>query len=406
MLQKIGIIAIGDELVTGRIINTTSSFAAQRLFENGYQIHTITTIGDQPELIGKTIKETLAVTDAVIITGGLGSTDDDITNEATARALNLPIERQEEIEEAIGFPGRMAALPAGAKPLLPKSKIAGYQLEYKGKQLFFLPGVPDQMRSLFMEKVLPALCRRKDQSVMQRVFRIFNLPEMEVNRRIATLNFPDEVQVGYYPVLAEVHLSLTVRSKEQEKTERLFTAATQEIEARLAGHIYSYNEETMEMVVGKMLASRQLTLATAESCTGGLIGKIFTDIPGSSSYFLGGVISYANSIKSDLLGVEEEKLATIGAVSGEVAEQMARGIRRQSDSDLGLGVTGIAGPAGGSPAKPVGTVYIALAAEDGCQVQHFTFHGNRQRIRLLSAYMGINMVRQYLLQTNGKAAMP
>ncbi len=396
MPQKIGIIAIGDELATGRVINTTSSFAAQRLFENGYDVHSITTIGDIAELIGKTIQEVLATTDTLIVTGGLGSTDDDITNETVAEALQLPLEHHPEIEESIGFPGKMALLPAGAKPLLPKSNIAGYLLEYRGKKIFFLPGVPKQMRRLFMEKVLPALSQCNDQYVLQKIFRIFHLPEMEVNRRITVLDFPQEVHIGYYPVLAEVHLSLTVRSNEKQKTEQLFAAAEQSITENFASHIYSYDEITMEMVVGELLIKSGMTLATAESCTGGLIGKLITATPGSSSYFLGGVVSYANSMKRDFLGVEAKKISSFGAVSKEVAAQMAEGIRQKSGSDLGLAVTGIAGPGGGSKEKPVGTVYIGLATAEGCTVHHHIFSGNRERIRLLTAYMGLNMVREYL----------
>ncbi len=398
MPQKTGIIAIGDELATGRVINTTSSFAAQRLFENGYEIHSITTIGDNSELIGKTITKTLAEVDALMVTGGLGSTDDDITNEAVANALNLPLIHYPEIEEAIGRPEKMAWLPTGAQPLLKKSKIAGYLLEYRSKKIFFLPGVPQQMRYLFTEKVLPTLSFCKDQNISQKIFRIFNLPEMEINRRISTMGFPTEAQIGYYPVLAEVHLSLTVRSREKEKTAQIFTAASERIEAEFAGNIYAYNQDTLEMVVGSLLTKNRMTLATAESCTGGLIGKIITSTPGSSSYFLGGIIAYANAVKTGFLEVEEEKIASFGAVSEEVAKQMAIGIRKKSGSDIGLSVTGIAGPEGGSPEKPVGTVYIGLATEKSCTARLHTFRGDRERIRLLSAYMGLNMVREYLLE--------
>ncbi len=398
MPPKAALIAIGDELATGRIINTTSSFAAQRLFENGYEIDSITTIGDTPERISSAIKEGLTKADTLIITGGLGSTDDDITNEATAKALGLPLERRSEIEEAIGFAGKMAILPAGAKPLLPKSNIAGYLLEYQEKQLFFLPGVPNQMRQLFMQQVLPALSHDTGQHVRQRVFRIFNLPEMKVNRHILALNFPPEVHIGYYPVLAEVHLSLTVCSNKKETTEQIFTAASEKITAIFAEHIYSHDQETMEMVVGALLEKSKLTLATAESCTGGLIGKLMTATPGSSNYFLGGVVSYANSMKIDFLGVDKEKIDTFGAVSGEVAAQMATGIRQRSGSDIGLAVTGIAGPGGGSEEKPVGTVHIGLADKENCYTYHHVFSGDRERIRLLTAYSGLYMIRRYLLQ--------
>lgn len=416
MPQKIEIIAIGDELTSGRIQNTTSSFAARQLFEAGYEIHAMNTIGDSPKMIGEALKRALARADAIIVTGGLGSTDDDLTTDAVSRALNRPKELNPEILTAIrshldkitdspvsGLE-KLAWLPSGALAFDPSSRVAGYLLVHDRKPIFFLPGVPKQMRQLLIEKVLPTLATWDDShqlATCQRIYRIFNLPETEVNRRITRLELSPDARIGYYPVFPEVHLSLTVRCKEKNNARQLFNSSAKAIETALGDAIYGVDRDSMEMVVGNLLRAKGLTFATAESCTGGLIGETLTNTPGSSDYFLGGVISYANSMKVSLLGVAREKLAELGAVSREVAEQMAAGIRNRSGSDIGLSVTGIAGPGGGSAEKPVGTVYIGIATQNECWANRFSFSGNREQIRLLSAYNGLELVRKYLLQKSG-----
>lgn len=411
--MRVEIIAIGDELTSGRILNTTSSFAARHLFEAGYEIYAMHTIGDTPALIGEALKRAIGRVDAVIVTGGLGMTDDDMTNEAVSKALNRPTmpnlevlatvrQHLDDITSApVGQLEKLAWLPEGAEVLNPNSRMAGYMLVQDDTPVYFLPGVPRQMKQLLVEHVLPNLAtwhNNHEISTYQRIFRIFNLPETEVNRRINSLDMSDAVHIGYYPVFPEVHLSLTIRDKAAKNTEKLFKSCTRAIDTVLGDSIYGHDRENMETIVGNLLIKKNLTLAVAESCSGGLIAQRITNIPGSSLYFLGGVVSYANSMKTEYLGVPEEMLERCGAVSRDVAEAMAIGIRERSGADIGLAITGIAGPDGGTELKPVGTVYIAMATGACSWVNKFTFDGDRHQVREMTAQTGLDLIRKYLLQ--------
>lgn len=411
--MKIEIIAIGNELTSGRILNTTSSFAARHLFEAGYEIHAMHTIGDTPALIGEALKRAIEHVDVVIVTGGLGMTDDDLTNEAVSKALNRPTmpnleilahirQHLDEISDTpVGQFEKLAWLPSGAEALSPKSRMAGYRLIHDGKPIYFLPGIPSQMKQLLIEHVLPGLATwNKDHrlATYQRIFRIFNLPETEVNRRISTLDLSSSAHIGYYPVFPEVHLSLIIRDKKNEDAAELFQSSCTAIATVLGDAIYGHDRDDMETVLGSLLRQHQLTLALAESCTGGLIAQRITNCPGSSAYFLGGVVSYANSLKSEFLGVPEDLLASRGAVSREVAEAMANGIRLRCRADIGLAVTGIAGPEGGSAEKPVGTVYMGIATASGNWVSKFHFKGDRGQIREMAGQTALDLVRKYLRQ--------
>ena len=414
--MKVEIIAIGDELTSGRILNTTSSYAARQLYEAGYEIYAMHTIGDTPALIGEALKKAISQVDAVIVTGGLGSTDDDLTNEAVSQALNRPtlpnleilsVVRQhlDEITSTpVGQLEKLAWLPEGAEVLSPKSRMAGYQLIHDEKPIFFLPGIPSQMKQLLSEHVLPRLATwHKDHylTTYQRLFKIFNLPETEVNRRISSLDLSKSVLIGYYPVFPEVHLSLIIRDRQNRSAEKLFQSSCKAINTVLGDAIYGHDRDCMESVTGALLQRAGWRLAVAESCSGGLIAEKMTSIPGSSDYFLGGVVAYANELKSCFLDVPEDLLREKGAVNREVAEAMAAGIRARTGADIGLSVTGIAGPTGGSEKKPVGTVYIGIATGEGTWATHFLFKGDRQQIREITAQTGIDLIRKYLLQMSG-----
>jgi len=412
--MKVEIIAIGDELTSGRILNTNSSFAARQLFEAGYEIYAMHTIGDTPELIGEALKRAIERVDAVLVTGGLGMTDDDLTNEAVSKALNRPTMPNLEMlasarqyldsitSEPVGQLEKLAWLPEGAEVLNPGSRMAGYMLVHEEKPVYFLPGVPRQMKHLLVEHVLPSLATWGENhtlSTYQRIFRIFNLPEAEVNRRINTLDLNTAAHIGYYPVFPEVHLSLTIRDKEAENAERLFHSCSRAIDTVLGDAIYGHNRDNMETIVGQLLREHNMQLAVAESCTGGMIAQRITNVPGSSGYFLGGVVSYANSLKIAYLGVDEQLIMQHGAVSREVADAMASGVLVKSGADIGLAVTGIAGPEGGTADKPVGTIYVGIATPGGNWVSKFQFDGDRQQIREMTAQTALDLVRKYLLQS-------
>jgi nicotinamide-nucleotide amidase len=407
------IIAIGNELTSGRISNTTSSFAARRLFEAGYEIYAMHTIGDSPALIGEALKRAISRVDFILVTGGLGSTDDDLTTEAVSQALDRPTMPNLDILsqirnhlDSISAPPvspleKLAWLPLGAEALTLQSNMAGYQLIHDNKPIFFLPGVPDQMKTLLLEQVLPRLAtwnQGRQLATRQRIYKIIGMNEDEINRRIAGLALDLKINIGYYPVFPEVHLSLIVRTPIDTDPDPLFKDACQAVEKSLGEVIYGTDQESLASVTGQLLTAASLHLATAESCTGGLIGQLLTSIAGSSRYFIGGVIAYANSMKTDYLNVSEQLLASHGAVSREVATAMAIGIRDRSKADIGIAVTGIAGPDGGTTEKPVGTVYIGMATKNTVRSYLFHFAGSRQQIQEITAKTALDLVRHYLLQ--------
>ncbi len=406
------IIAIGDELTSGRILNTTSGFAARKLFDAGYTIHAMSTIGDTPELIGEALLRAIGRVDFIIVTGGLGSTDDDLTNEAVSQALNRPtipnLEMLSQIRTHLNKENvapdnqleKLAWLPSGAEAFAPQSRTAGYQLIHESTPIYFLPGVPDEMQQLMSDAVLPRLAAWKAGSRLrtcQKIYKIFGIPETEVNRIIKTLSIPADVLVGYYPVFPDVHLSVLVRGRDKAASKKSFKQSCQIIERVLGTAIYGTDRDSMESTVGALLAGKKRCLSLAESCSGGLISHLITSVAGSSAYFVGGAVTYSNELKQCFLGVEKKMLESHGAVSAEVARAMAIGIREKTASDIGLSVTGIAGPSGGTEEKPVGTVFIAISDRNRCAVEQYRFSGNRHRIQALTAHTGLNDLRLYLL---------
>lgn len=413
------IISIGDELTSGRILNLTSNFAAYHLFAMGHEIVAMATIGDSPELIGSALKKALARADFVIVTGGLGPTTDDLTTEAVAKVLKRPVTFHPEILSQINhymadLPAsrkklpdkinleKLAWLPGGAEVLKPSGNMAGYVLVHEEKPIFFLPGVPQEMQELLKDCVLPRLRKwpgREHRKIKQQLYRIFGLPETEVNQRVKHLEGDNSlVRLGYYPVFPEVHLSLTALGASTEESEALFQVFDQRIQKALGEFIYGFGEDTMALKVGELLRQAGLQLAIAESCTGGLISHTVTTVPGSSDYFLGGVTAYSNQLKMDILEVDGNLLAKHGAVSAETAEAMASGMRRLSGADIALSTTGIAGPTGGSAEKPVGTVYFGLDYQGDCRHYLHTFSGSRSQIQTIAAQTALDILRKRLLR--------
>ena len=359
------IIAIGDELTSGRILNTTSYFAASQLFAAGHEITAMITIGDDSKLIGTTLLDSLERADFVIVTGGLGATSDDMTSAAVSDAFERPTTFYPDILAQIRSGTRnapkelqlslekLAWLPAGAHALKYDAGMAGYFLVHGNKPVFFLPGVPHEMEELLVETVISRLAvweGEEVRQVRQMIYRVTGLIETEVNDRLGHIDDgEDRLKIGYYPVFPEVHVNLTVVGMSEEEADALFAETDQEIRSRLGTNLYGVEADTLEMVVGRLLAEKSMTLALAESCTGGLISHRITRVPGSSDYFAGGVVAYSNDLKHKLLGVEESVLDEYGAVSPETARQMAEGIQRVTGADIALSVTGIAGPTGGTP---------------------------------------------------------
>ncbi len=405
------IIATGTELITGQVADCNARYAARRLYEAGLAVARITTVGDRAPLIREILEQGLSRSQFIIITGGLGPTEDDVTLPAAALALDRRLVVNEGLldrirrclgERQIPWEERYASLaliPEGAQLLDPGGMACGFTVKHREVRLFFLPGVPQEMRSLFDDCVLPALVAWAEPGEywVQRTLRLFGISEAQLQGIICRIpEFRQGVTVGFYPHFPENHLSLTVRGPNRAELDAALDRLTVILAAEVGEVLLGPEEATLEELVGRHLKAGKLTLAVAESCTGGLIGHRVTNVPGSSDYFLGGVVSYSNEAKLDLLRVPAEVLAKNGAVSPEAARAMARGVREVFHAAVGMAVTGIAGPSGGSPAKPVGTVYIGLATADGEDVWHYQFYGNRTEIKTLTAETALDRLRRKL----------
>ena len=409
---KIEIIGIGNELITGRVFDQNAGYAAGRLYSHGFEVTRILFIGDQPKEIAFALKQAQRRADAVLISGGLGGTLDDITVEIVSRVFRRPLVLHQGLQGQIkrflkkrAIPWepifeKMARLPEGVELLQPRPRACGFMLEDKGKPFFFLPGVPAEMHLLLDRQIIPYLLHHfTEQKVLkQRIFKFFGLLETEINQQLKDLEIEDpEVHLGFYPNFPENHLTVLVRAEKTLSAERKLDALEKVIEERIGKHLVSKNDQTLEAVVGELLLQKKWRLSVAESCTGGLIGHRLTSVPGSSEYFDQGVIAYSNRAKMDLLQVPKRVLSKYGAVSKETALSMAAGIRKSSRSHLGLAVTGIAGPGGGTPEQPVGTVWVAFSSRQGDAAWHYLFGGRRSQIKILTAYTALNWVRRVLL---------
>lgn len=405
------IITIGDELISGRVVDLNAWYAAGRLTATGLKVIRVTTVGDDQESISKALQKALSDSQFVIITGGLGSTDDDITNEIAASALNRPLcldeEMYEHIKAYVAVKGlrmsrafeKMAWMPEDAKILCPKEEVCGFSLVENKVRLYFLPGVPEQMRFLMDEVVIPDLLLHSTAlpRLKHRVLKLYGLNEPSIAEKLSDLpGKSGDIILGFYPRFPENHITLSLRSDDPSSAAGDLDLMEREIRSRVGSFIFATGDQTMEGAVGEMLLKKKLTLSVAESCTGGLIGNLLTNVPGSSGYFPGGVVVYGNQAKRDLLGVSRQTLDTHGAVSDPAAREMAAGVRRALKADLGLSVTGIAGPEGGTAEKPVGTVHIGLASGDEVFSGKYRFWGKREQNKLNSAMMALDWVRRYL----------
>ncbi len=407
------IIAIGDELTSGRILNTTSSLAAAHLFGAGHELIAMTTIGDDPVHIGQTLKTALSRSEFILVTGGLGPTTDDLTNEAVAKALHRPtflnqdlLKKIKEInstQSSSSMLERLAWLPEGARVLNPDGEMAGHLLEHDGVPIFFLPGVPHEMEELLDDYVIPDLATRstgKPAHIRQELYRVFGLSETDINQRCEHLaqSLPN-LRLGYYPVYPEVHVSLFLAADDDTEADNLFEQADQAVRESLGSCLYGTGHRPMAEIVGEMLREKGLSLSVAESCTGGRLASMLTAVSGSSDFFLGGVVAYANTLKENMLNVAPTILAEHGAVSGQTAKAMAKGARLNTGSDIAVSITGIAGPAGGTPDKPVGTVCFGLATPHGVHDFRFHLHKKRWQIQSMAAEKALDLVRLHLLET-------
>lgn len=411
--MKIGILTIGNELMSGRTADTNSSFIAREINLQGWQIEIMLSVGDDFAAIKSRLHYLLNLTDAVICTGGLGPTADDITTAAIAQAFDLPLFTDEDVLQSIKDRfaryhfqwiennAKQAVFPQGAEVIVnPVGTAPGFALPVNGKLVFVIPGVPSETQRMLPEGVIPILRRHYPQTVghtLKQTIKTFGLGEGAVDKKLSDINFADlGVNVGFYPVFPENHIVLIARSDSQEQAQKNLQKAQDEVTARLSDFIFSYGEQTLEEIIAAELTEKKLTIAVAESCTGGLIANRLTDISGSSVYFERGLVTYSNEAKVSMLNVPADIIEKYGAVSEETARLMAEGVRKVANTDIGLSSTGIAGPTGGTKEKPVGTVYVALADGNRTVCRHQIFRWDRKRNKLMSSEVALMMLKNYL----------
>ena len=416
---RVELITIGDELLLGFTIDTNAAHISRVLAEAGVEIVRRTTVGDEADRIAPAVREALDRTGAVITTGGLGPTSDDLTKPAIATIFGRRMILDEAIADALEkrwkarfpdgkFPATnrtQAEIPEGARILTNRHGSApGIWLEdERGRWVAMMPGVPREMRGMLAEEVLPAIKARgdTDSAVLSGTLRTTGIAESAIAEMLGP-NFlgPPGTELGalplaYLPGISGVDLRVTAKGMARDKAETLVGEALVKLRDRVGAYVYGEGDTDLAAVVLEQLRSAGLKLAIAESCTGGLLGERITNIPGSSDVFVGGVIAYHNDVKRDAIGVSEEVLLRYGAVSEEVATQMAAGVRTRLAADVAISITGVAGPGGGTPEKPVGLVWIALSTPE-TKARRFQLIGDRTEIRQRAAQAALEMLRRTL----------
>ncbi len=422
-LMRAEIICIGTELLLGHIINTNAAYISQGLASIGIDVYHQITVGDNPRRLIDAIKQAAYRSDIVITSGGLGPTVDDITMSTLAAILGRDLVLDKSVLKEVKsyfrsrhlkFPResiRQAYIPEGV--ICVKNKIGsapGLIADYEGTVIICLPGPPREIEPMFDEGIIPYLKKKLGATsvIRSRTINIAGQAESRIDGMVRDLlNLKPPTTVGIYAKPGQVELKIMSKASSARQADRQIARIERKINARLKDSIFGYDNDTLESVVGDILRKSGKNIAIAESCTGGLISHRITNVSGSSDYFLMGMVAYSNTIKERVLCVSAKSLKTYGAVSGQVALEMAHGIRTLANSDIGLAITGIAGPAGGKRSKPVGLVYIALAQQNKdnlktenrkskTTVKEFRFCGSREHIKWQSSQAALELVRRSL----------
>jgi nicotinamide-nucleotide amidase len=405
------ILTIGNEIITGLVADTNSGVITRRLDSLGISVTRHVSVGDDEEEIAGALRQAMERVDCVILTGGLGPTHDDITKQVLCRFFDSGLVTDAEVKRRIDsiFQSRgretpqtaytQAEVPEKATILHNTQGTApGLLFENKGKRVYALPGVPLEAEHLLETYIVPHLESLGTMKVEHRILKTTGIPESVLWEKIGPVSpFEKYVKVASLPSLLGVRIRFTSTGKDLKETTAQLDAAENLLRQKIDPHIFAVDDETLEGNIGKLLKENNRTLAVAESCTGGLIGHRLTNVSGSSEYFLEGAVTYSNQAKQTRLGVDPALIEAHGAVSEKVATAMAEGIRQKSGSDFGLAVTGIAGPAGGTPDKPVGLTYIAVTGPRGTYCEKCRFHQDRVRNKERAAQAALNLLRLYLL---------
>lgn len=405
------ILSTGDEVLTGMLADTNAAYLADHMGGLGFEVVRHTTVGDDRGMLERAFRDLGESADVVLCTGGLGPTVDDLTTEVAAAVLDAELVLDEpalaHMEGLWKARGRVmpennrkqAMLPKPAEVLTnPVGTAPGFTVRIGRAQFFFMPGVPREMKKMFAEQVIPRLQRlRPDPTVFEvRLFRSFGLTESQTDQMLAGLEerFP-EVKLGFRAHFPEIQVKLTVKGPDIDAARARLEAASEEVRQRLGAHVFS-DGAPIEEVVGEALRREKATVSTVESCTGGLVAQMITAIAGSSDYFDRAFVTYSNQAKMDLVGVPADILRDHGAVSEPCARAMAEGARARAGTTYAVAITGIAGPGGGTPEKPVGLVYVALAAPDKTVVRRLRWPGQRDQVRAISAMVALDLLRRRL----------
>ncbi len=418
------IICIGNEIMLGHIANTTAQFVSNKLSGIGIKTSKHLDIPDDPDVIISSIKKSLAESEVVVLSGGLGPTVDDLTLECIAKALNKRLNFDKNTASRIKahfkklkikMPAnnmRQALVPEGGIPIVNNigtapgliipltpipSPISKKWERARVRVLLAFPGVPYELYPMLENAAIPYLKKhfQAEKIIKSRVIKITGLSESRVNEVIEDLlKITGKVQMGIYPHPEEIQVKITVVEKNERSADRIISKIEKQVKSRLKDYIFGYDNEKFEEIIGRLLRKSKKTLSVAESCAGGLLSNRITDVPGSSLYFKLGLVTYSNESKNKLLGIPLETIKKYGSVSKQVATLMAKNVRTLAVADYGIGVSGIAGPGGAVNKKPVGLVYIALAAKSKTICKEFHFAGTRDLIKYKSTQAALNMLRQ------------
>lgn len=414
--MQIEIITIGDEILSGNVVDTNTATLSDKLWLNGFDVAYHTGVRDDADKIREVLLLASNRADVIVVTGGLGPTSDDFTLEIAAKTFRKKLildagylRYLQQLFKQWGRPftdagKRQAYVPHGAKTYRNRVGTApGVGIKYKKAQFYFLPGVPKEMKQLFEDFILPEIISLRKEKIFfeSKMLKCFGAAEADLDKALRDLYINrlniENVRVGFRAHFPETFIKLSAWHKEKSKAREILKKVEGKVKERVGRYVYGEGEETLELVVGNLLVRAQKTVAVAESCTGGMIAHRITNIPGASNYFLSGVVTYSNEAKTKMLGVSADTIKKHGAVSSPCAVEMAEEIRRLSQADYGISVTGIAGPDGGSANKPVGTVHVALAGPKGTWEKKYVLPSNREWFKKLVSSIALDRLRRELL---------
>ncbi|MBI1805168.1 MAG: competence/damage-inducible protein A [Ignavibacteriae bacterium] len=407
------IITIGDELLIGQVINTNAAYIAGKLNSAGIEVRRVLTIGDEHHEILAALEESYPKFDVIVITGGLGPTHDDVTKKAVCTFFHTDLisspDARKNIEQFLKSRSHSWSDAAEEQTHVPRGSTiipnklgtaSGILFEREGKHVIVMPGVPYEMEGMMEDFIVPYFTERNTgKVVLHRTLKTTGIPESMLAAKLGDLkDLLGKATLAFLPSPSGVRMRITVVDPNRSAAETLIRDIESRIREKVEKYIYGADNEELEEIVGRVLAERKLTIAVAESCTGGLIADRITNVPGSSNYFERGIVAYSNESKIRLLDVPEKLIEKYGAVSKDVAEAMARGIREAARVDIGLSTTGIAGPSGGSAEKPVGTVWIGYSYKNETRAVKFQFGTERLRIKERAAQAALELVRRKILR--------